>query len=391
MEEEPTLNENNYSAEAPNADIEPATEQINPPQSPMPSEPVIENKPPVISDMIQPEPPKTTYENHRPDATQSGLLTPAPVVQEVQPQEHGPGMIVLQWLTYAFWGWTIVAISILIGIVLNSLLINGSDVGNAPIYSMAAVLVLLPISVICDLFYMKHEPIKKEKAASVIMIIHAVIFALLAIGALVTLVFSLVTLFISASQTEQTQVSLYTSLIVASLYGLVFMRTILPKFFVKFRKMFVVVMVVVVAATCAFAIIGPVNEARVTQNDKLIVDNLYSIDSAVKDYVNNSNSLPTSLENLTLKGDEKKLVTDKLVEYKANTKAASSTSDSESYYYQLCVTYTKADTTSSRYYGSDLSGSDYESYPSTYGHPAGNVCYKLTAQKYNYADKYSSY
>ena len=62
------------------------------------------------------------------------------------------GNIILQWLTYAFWGWALLGINWLIFIVVFSLLAHQDQTEVIP-YAIAAVLVLLPISVVCDFFY----------------------------------------------------------------------------------------------------------------------------------------------------------------------------------------------------------------------------------------------
>ncbi len=313
---------------------------------------------------------------------------PAPIIAPaatVEPEKPSAGMIVLQWLTYAFWGWTVLAMSILVVIVLSFFLVKGANVGDAPIYSMAAVLVLLPISVICDIFYMKHEPVKKVGAASVVMIIHAVIFALFGIGAIITIVFSMVNLLISASSSETTFVFLYSAIIIAILYALVFVRTILPKFLFKFRKIFIILMVAIVGVMSLCAILGPTMEARITRNDKLIENGLSGVNEGITSYANKYNSLPATLDSLTLTGDSKKLVTDNLVTYKKDSAPYGAKLEYPTFYYQLCVSYTKA----SKYQGSDSSSNyyskddGYSTYPNTYSHGAGKVCYRLKAEVYN--------
>src|ERR1035438_3396173 len=136
-----------------------------------------------------------------------------------------PGLIVLQWLTYAFWGWTIVAMSILT-VTVFAYYIGGANDGSFIPYTVAATWVLLPISVICDFFYSKQEPQKKTRAASIVMIIHSVLFALLGIGAFITIVVCLVELFTSNSGSSYTHVVLYSAMIVTVLYLAVFLRTL---------------------------------------------------------------------------------------------------------------------------------------------------------------------
>src|SRR5680860_463031 len=107
---------------------------------------------------------------------------------EVEPKINTPGIIVLQWLTYAFWGLTVFATSLLSASVI-AYFITPTNNNDFSAYATAAVLVLLPISVICDIFYSKQEPEHKTGASSIIMIIHAVFFALFSIGALIAIVF----------------------------------------------------------------------------------------------------------------------------------------------------------------------------------------------------------
>jgi hypothetical protein len=98
------------------------------------------------------------------------------------------------------------------------------------------------------------------------------------------------------------------------------------------------------------------------------------------------------LDNLTLTGDAKKLVTDKLVTYKIEGNSTfNSVGAPNDFYYQLCVTYKKASTdqdiTPTPVYNSSSAsssstplistGSNYSDYVTTIPHPAGDKCYKL--------------
>ena len=399
MDIDPTSDESDFpesTPPVPSVETEPNTDPINLPETPFVNAPRPELVLQPMSEMVQsrPEPeakkeePEKTYQNHRPDVHQ--FKAALPVLKNEEPEKpdlavSSPGLIVLQWLTYTFWGWTVLAMSVLVIIVLTFFLNKSLDVGDSPLYSMAAVLVLLPIAAICDFLYIKREPLQKTGGASVVTIIHAVIFALFAIGALISVVFSLVTLMISASGSEMTNITLYGGLIIAVLYALLFLRTILPKFLVKFRTVFVILMVAIVGTICAFSIFGPVNEAKLTRNDKLIVANLSTVNEAITSYANTKNGLPVDLGSLKLSGDAKKLVTDDLVKYQKDTTPYGAGSDYTTYYYQLCVNYAKADTSQNPHSSSDSSyASDdgYSEYLSTSSHGAGNTCYKLKTIDY---------
>ena len=315
-------------------------------------------------------------------------IAQSPVVEQPVTKPT-PGQIVLQWLTYAFWGWTVLAMSFLVVTVLE-FFVNKANVADAPLYGMAAILVLLPISVICDIFYSKKEPTKKSGASAVVMIIHAVIFALFAIGSLITVVFSLVTLMVSSTGTENTLVFLYSAIIITLLYGLVLARTILPKMLVKFRIYFVIIMVVIVGIICGFGFFGPIADAQLARNDKLIESALPSIGDSISTYATDNVRLPDTLSSLTLKGDAKKLISDNLVTYKKD-KGPSYSGSSSSFYYQLCVTYKKAN--ESQYSSSSYKSStnDYSTNVSTYYHAAGEVCYKVEVVNYSNLDKPTLY
>lgn len=304
------------------------------------------------------------------------------------PHTNSPALIVLQWLTYAFWGWTVLTMSVLTTTVLANFIAKTNDGAFMP-YAIAAVLVLLPISVICDFFYSKQEPVKKTGAASVVMIIHAVLFALFGIAALITIVISLVELFTSSSASNFTHVALFSALIITVLYAALFLRTLNILKLKWFHLSFVITMIAIVGIFSILAIVGPVANARVTRNDTLIDTNLPTIQSSIDNYVNTNNSLPTSLGNIGLTGDAQKLVSDKLVDYIPNSKQQSSfssafpSSSSSTFYYELCVTYKKASSSDGGgQYSPITTQNNYSAGLTTYTHPAGYYCYKVSSVSY---------
>jgi hypothetical protein len=348
---------------------------------------------------INPEPLPTPYQEPISPQQVQQPQPPSPNNLDVQHKhQNNPGTIVLQWLTYAFWGWTVFIVSILIFIVLNNI-IGNSDSNSFTAYAVAAILVLLPISVVCDVFYSKQESPKKTGGASIVMIIHAVLFALFGIGTLIWMAFSIVTLLTSSSDTSTAKVSLYSSTIVFVLYGALFLRTINPAKFPWIRRVFVMFMVVAVGIVAVLGVVGPAANERSTKNDRLINENLSTVSSSIDDYARVNSRLPATLSQLNLDGDAKKLINDNLIDYKANTKPSTANRTNSSYitntqdnlpsaiyYYQLCVEYKKASKTndsnysSSSNYGKDSDG--YDTDPLTYSYPAGQTCYKLKTSDY---------
>ncbi len=303
--------------------------------------------------------------------------------------KSSPSLIILQWLTYAFWGWTIFFEAMLTSNVLTHYIINSSD--NTPsIYAIAALLVLLPLSVICNYYYSKQESPKKTGAASVIMIIHSVLFVALSIGALIVIVFSIAQLLLTNTDSLNNQVALYTAIIVAILYSLLFVRVLNPARLAIFNKLFAFIMIAIIAVIITFGVIGPVNGAIITRDDRLIDNNLSTIQNSISNYVNNQDKLPADLSNIDVSGDAKMLADSNLVKYIPDSKPATLVSDVKEYYYQLCVTYKKpsvySSTSKSYTYPTDSSNNGgYLTYTSTYDHPSGYYCYKLIASPTDYS------
>ena len=306
-------------------------------------------------------------------------------------QPNKPGIIVLQWLTYAFWGWTIVALGALLATT-ASYMITGFNTGGFTPYGIAAVIVLLPISSICDLFYSKYEPIKKTGAASIVMVIHAVIFALFGIGSLIAVVFSVISAITSGSFSKQITVAIITALSLFVVYSVTFIRTLRAAKLIWLNRAFVIFMIAISSIVIVLAIIGPVNNERVTKNDRLISENLYTLKGDIDSYARKQSALPSSLSDLDSTNPEvKKIISEELVTYTPNTRQKESKYKTSSlrdtgynggyiYYYELCATYLKKDGSGTPGYESDyaLDGDDkYDTYLSTYNHPAGKVCYKL--------------
>ena len=307
-----------------------------------------------------------------------------------EPKINTPGIIILQWLTYAFWGWFVLATSLLAVTVLSHFIAHTNDSNFTP-YAIAAVLVLLPLSFVCNFFYSKQEPDKKTGAASIIMIIHAVLFALFCIGAFIAIVISLVQFVISGSDTTTTQIALFSEIIVAILYVAVFLRTLHPAKPVWFRKLFSTIMTIVAGIILVLGIFGPLAGALLTRDDILIDNNLSNIQHGIDNYVSNQNKLPDNLGSIDLIGDAKTIVDRNLVKYVPNSKPSVTTpstfnpkTSTTTYYYELCVNYKEAIDNNNipivQSYPPIPANSDgYSSYVSTANHPAGDHCYKVSS------------
>jgi hypothetical protein len=320
-----------------------------------------------------------------------------------------PITIVLQWLTYAFWGWTVVAIAYLAAVI-TSYTMDGTWVSDSiePIaYGLAATLILLPCSVVCDWLYSKRETRLKEGFASVVLVIHTVLFALLAIGALISVAFSAVGLLLSTGDNTASIIAIVVSIVLAVLYTDLIIRMVRPLLFTRFRLVFRTGISVVTVAALVWGIIGPVSQAVVTKDDRAVRDGLINLSYAINQYTSSKYELPAKLQDVSkdnallstyypsVSSDTlTKLIDNNRITYKPNTKPAvddptnipiDSNATSKKLYYELCGVF-EHDLNARSWYSPAYSSSlDSEGYGMSIDEgpiTAGTKCYKLTASYY---------
>ena len=332
----------------------------------------------------------------REDADRAPAATAGDSQKPVQ-QPVSAGVFVLQWLSYAFWGWLILGLIWLVAIILVNAII-GEDVGGVVPYAMASVIVLLPIAFVTDLFYRRAESLKKTGAATVIMVIHAVIFALCGIGALVGAVFTGLSMAMATGEGDSNKTQLVVLLVLlfaAFIYAAMFLRTINPFKTAKLSAWYAIGVLAMSLVLLVFGVLGPVLTTMSLKDDRRIEQHLSGVSGAVNKYITDNKKLPDSLDTLDYAGEPeaKALVDDKLVTYKKVADTSTSAAVKERNYslsgsiehrYQLCVTYKQAKSASS--YSNYDRSSEYSSYISTYRHPAGDVCYKLQKEVFDYAN-----
>ncbi len=274
---------------------------------------------------------------------------------------------------------------------------------------------MLIVALAADMFYARHEPEHKSGGSSVIMLIHAVIYTLITVGALIFATFSLISMLIDsgfAGDANGQQIALWTSLTCGVLFAALVGRMVLAGKRPVVRKVFWAIATVSAIVLIITAITGPVARASATRTDRLIETALPQLASSIKEYADQNNKLPPTLEDAKsmapsyYRDKVSQLVDQELVTYKPNLQPAADSEEQlfapdnsssskgvkiapnqygtdKRFYYQLCVTYKEAkknDGYSSPYEGE----SSYDVAPSTYNHPKGNVCYDLVTD-YNYA------
>lgn len=360
------------------------------------------------------------------------VISPAPLSPAVSPvvAPNTSGALVLQWLSYAFWFWFSVSMSWLAAVVINYYIAGNPDYNWSDMlaYPLASVIIMLIIALVTDMFYAKHEPVKKAGGANVIMLLHVVPFILIGIGALVTIVFSLIRMLLNsdpaATYDGPIKVMIVAAIVVV-LFGLAAVRALYGGSKTKLRLAAWGVFTLFAVGFIIAGIAGPAAESLRTKEDRLIEQALPSLSSDIREYTVTNSKLPASLTDVTYDGSSigdsvQKLIDSKLVTYKANT-IPSSTGNSYSpeypldkdvsvqgsvgssvlypdsntakrFYYQLCTTY-KYEKKDRYNYTQDSSNDAYTVGPgvgassnyrysyvtSISQHPAGEVCYNLYA------------
>jgi hypothetical protein len=324
----------------------------------------------------------TTALNSGAKAVEDPMQVAAPTIATSSSPRNAPLTLLVQWLMYAFYGWTILALNYLIGSDIFHYLGGNatSSFDSVAIYAVTATLVLLAIAVTANLVYAKREPQQKSGAASAIMIIHALIFAILGIGSLIAAVFILVAYFVSPSADGKAAISgVTTALFSLVLYAMAFIRTINPIRFKWINKSYLYGMLALTSVFVILSVIGPVASQFKSKNDTLITDNLYTISAAINEKATADGNLPTSLSSLGLSSDAKTVIDKKLITYIPNSLSSSSQYD---FYYELCAKFVSA---SSGFKSLSTNSQDankaenYSSYPIFSEHPAGNYCYMITS------------
>ena len=348
----------------------------------------------------------------------------APVVETHKPHGNSGGVLVLQWLSYAFWGWFGLSMAILSGITIGFFLSGNSAseaLGEGLAYPLAAVIVMLVISLATDFFYARHEPAVKTGAANVIMLIHVVLYLLVTVGAFVTIVFAFISMLLSEtssygdSHTAQ-KVAMLTAAVVAVTFGGISFRALFGGRKGGVRKLFWLAMSILALVAIVASIAGPAMRISATKDDRLIESALPALASNIQTYARTNDKLPASLNDVqaseystVTKENIQTMVSKGLVTYKPNTKPATTDQNTvtplsdtagttkakqnqgvsiapvdgqKKFYYQLCVVYKEEKNSDyySRYEASDIDMGYEDSSVSTYSHPKGEKCYDLMAR-----------
>jgi len=264
-----------------------------------------------------------------------------------------PVLAIFQWLSYAFWGWVGVATAALVGVSASYALNGYSGDYESVAYVVAAVLVLLPIALITDVLFAKQEKNEKTTAAMIIMVIHAVLFALIAVGALATVVFSLVSMVIGDSTgINGALVTLITAGTVFVFFGALTLRIMRPAVGSPLRLIVRSALTVAVVAAMIWGIAGPVTQTVLRRDDDQTVRALQNLQFLISSAVTQNGELPITSEQIFanpvyLSNEEIDAIqaaqADKRLTYSPNIRPAeTATQDGEeitTFFYEICATF----------------------------------------------------
>lgn len=395
-------NQNDQPA-APNPQTEPAAPSNQPPYNPaVPA-------PPAATAPASPSPTSTPVPPPSPVAAPAQPTTPSPW-QNPEAEAHRNStavQVVWQWLTYTLWSWALCALAILLSGVLTFWFVSKSYGYEFLIYSLAALIVLLPLAYFADKYYRKIEPDVKHGFPAVVMVLNAVIIFLVAIAGLITAVISLFTMFVSTDENSGKLIAFMSAGVVATLGMLLFFRIIRPPKYRAYVTKFPKIVVLITGVTIVMAFIGPFVREASRKSDKIIESGLPSVNTAVQDYARKNKKLPDDLSSLSpYNSDGKKLIEKNKVEYRiisqvnsggatilplnsnslnSSTSYNRSVNNSNKGEYELCVTYSyeKKEEGYNDYYD-DYSSRPESNYISTYTHKAGRQCYTQSVTIYRY-------
>lgn len=297
------------------------------------------------------------------------------------------GFMILQWLTYVFWGWTAAA-GIWLAFVVASHMIMGVDAYSTQTlpYVIAAVVVFAVLSLVCDAAYSRREAPKKTGMSMLLMVIHTVVFALIGVGTFLAALFMAIRIAIDGdiSQADSRFVGLATFGVAAILYGLVFLRTLNLGKWLRKGRVYSVLMTLAVGGLVALAVIGPLSQSPTAREDLAVEDMAYQLTGAINEYIALNNQLPQKLGDISLRESVQKAVANNTLSYTPHDVVSSMEYSSErqgtftDYRYELCVVFAgERKMNSTTEHSVHVAEDAYVSELSIQAHPAGKTCFKL--------------
>ncbi len=287
--------------------------------------------------------------------------------------------VVLQSISYVSWYWLIIVIWIVLYSCLSDYLAGSNGDYDWITVLLPQAITLLPLAIISDRYYKKIEEPSKHGISALFMIIAALLSFVLAVGAIITIFTSLISLINdvnSPAENGNIIATLITSISVAFLSVFLFLRIMYFERFTRVRDNFWMIVSVVFAITMIATITGPLTRSVIGKTDRLIDKNYYSLTAAIDDYISKNNKLPNDLSDINFKQDAKKAIDTGKITYRKlppdsktynSNSAYSSYEDKTVFNYEICVNW--------RYAIGEKPSTNAELFSSNY-HDQGKQCYK---------------
>lgn len=266
-----------------------------------------------------------------------------------------PGLVVLQWLSYAFWGLAVFALAYVVYTTTLYYIDTTNDVTpEAVVYGVAALFILSPLAIVADIFHSRRESANKHAVSAVVMVIHAVLAALIALVSLVVLVFTSVSLLLTTATDTATVPKIITASVLFVLFAVLLVRIARPTLLTKLRWIVRLTIAAIITIVIGFAIAGPVVYTLQTREDRDIRDSLNTVNMYITQSVSDTTGLPATIDltnkpvtygpyDVNANNTAKRLVAEGKITYQANTKPSTVATDqaptSTTYYYRLCATF----------------------------------------------------
>jgi len=316
-----------------------------------------------------------------------------------KPITESAGIITLQWLTYLFWGLAVLATNILVSVLVSFWVMpRFSESSESVAYAVAASLIVMPIAFVCDVFFSKREDNLKSPIASIGRVVFTIIYALASLGGLVSLVFNLINIVLNGTTGNDIWVAIATSATVFIAYLLLFVRVIRPHFvnwWRAFYRLFVALTVLIIAG---LAIAGPVADAIKTRQDRALRSSMEFVVNSIRDNVNSGRPLPKNVDEAisaapnylysqAQANNSKDFAMKNIIIYTPDSKPATSSDGSITYYYQICGVFEYDSNV--REGGSSPIKSDtaYSEYLDFGQIKAGKTCYNISTTFYKNSNK----
>lgn len=291
--------------------------------------------------------------------------------------------VVLQWLTYVFWFWTVIIVSTVLSGSLAHFIIDSNGDTNWIIYTLSPLIVLLPVSIICDHYYSKVEPAKKHGFSAVVMVINAVVAGLGAVGSLIVGAITVTSMLLETGSADGKVVTLVSTLVVAIMSTLFFLRIIHVPRLERLRERYPIIMMVIIFATILLAIAGPLREGMKRRTDSMIERNYYTLRNDIDAFARKERRLPETIQVVELSEESEEAwktgrityrrISEQTIPELSSTSTTFDTS-TNNLTFELCVNWDFEK--SNDYYSS----SDESYYGG--GHEKGKQCYKETSYIY---------